>query len=129
MTNNNEIFDFAAKNKVTIECYSDRYGRSVRAGYTDSEGVEYGHVVLLGPRTFGVAVEEVVQTLMSDAASRGPWLDSRPPNEVVVEVELDGKIIEVLAYFGRDGSRPHWRTADGGTCWSVDTFTRWRHKA
>lgn len=56
----------------------------------------------------------------------GPWRTERPPNEELVEVELDGKIIRVKAFYGRDGWRPHWRSEDGVLMWSVDTFKRWR---
>ena len=54
------------------------------------------------------------------------WQTGKPPNEVLVEVECDGEIIEVMAYWGRDGSMPHWRDAAGNRCWSVDCFRRWR---
>jgi ADP-ribose pyrophosphatase len=54
------------------------------------------------------------------------WNTNTPPNETLVEVELDGEIIQVMAFFGREGHRPHWRTEDGSKCWSTDTFSRWR---
>ena len=54
------------------------------------------------------------------------WQTTQPPNEVTVEVEDGDRIIQVQAYYGRDGMRPHWRTPDGNTCWSVDAFRRWR---
>ena len=55
------------------------------------------------------------------------WNSGLPLNEVVVEVEYaGGKIIEVMAYFGRDGSSPHWRSPDGSICWPVEAFNRWR---
>ncbi len=54
------------------------------------------------------------------------WKYEAPPNETLVEVELDGEIIQVMAYFGRDGVRPHWRSNDGKRHWAVDAFQRWR---
>ena len=54
------------------------------------------------------------------------WQTTKPPNEELVEVEHEGEIIQVMAYWGRDGTLPHWKTEDGGTCWDVSTFTRWR---
>lgn len=54
------------------------------------------------------------------------WQTAKPPNEELVEVEYEGKVIQVMAYWGRDGSRPHWRTEDGGRCWPVEAFTQWR---
>lgn len=62
-------------------------------------------------------------------ASRGyaEWQTSKPPNEVLVEVEWAGEIIEVMAFYGRDGYRSHWKTANGNECWSVDSFSRWRN--
>lgn len=59
-------------------------------------------------------------------ASDNEWQTGRPPNEELVEVEWAGGIIEVMAFFGRDGYRPHWKTADGEQTWSVDSFSRWR---
>ena len=55
------------------------------------------------------------------------WKTTNPPNEVLVEVELDGEVIEVMAFYGRDGYRPHWRTENGDRQWSADTFQRWRY--
>lgn len=55
-----------------------------------------------------------------------PWQYTAPPNETLVEIELDGQIIQAKAFYGRDGYRPHWRSADGNTCWDVSTFTRGR---
>jgi hypothetical protein len=57
------------------------------------------------------------------------WQTGPPPNEKIVEVESDGEIIEVMAFYGRDGSQPHWRTENGDKAWSVETFKRWRHKS
>lgn len=56
------------------------------------------------------------------------WQFGKPPNEVVVEVEYEGQIIEVMAFFGRDGYRPHWTDVDRNKSWSVNTFNRWRHR-
>lgn len=57
------------------------------------------------------------------------WQNTKPPNEVWVEVEdpITNEIIVVQAFYGRDGYRPHWRSKDEGTVWSVSTFSRWRH--
>lgn len=131
MAKNSDAFDFVVKNKVMIDFYSDEHGRNVRARYTDNKGVEYGYVILLGSRSLGFVVEELVQTLMSNAAPRGPqpWQSLPPPNEVIVEVELEGQVIEVMAYYGREGYRPHWRTANGSRFWGPEAFTLWRHKA
>jgi len=57
------------------------------------------------------------------------WQSGKPPNEQIVEVEDNGQIVEVMAYYGRDGSRPHWRNQDGSKCWDVTAFSRWRHKS
>ena len=54
------------------------------------------------------------------------WQTSKPPNEQVVEVEDEGRIIRVRAIWGRDGYVPHWESEDRDTLWSVPTFTRWR---
>ena len=56
------------------------------------------------------------------------WNYGKPPNETFVEVEKDGEIIQVEAFYGRDGYRPHWRNKNGD-CWSVNAFERWRHVA
>lgn len=55
------------------------------------------------------------------------WQNGKPPNETLVEVEFCGEIIEVIAFFGRDGYLPHWRTLEGCTCWPPSEFRRWRH--
>ena len=54
------------------------------------------------------------------------WQTSQPPNEVLVEVEEGKKIIRVMAFYGRDGTRPHWRTKNGSRAWPVSAFSRWR---
>lgn len=131
MAKNSDVFDFVVKNKVVIDFYNDQYGRNVRARYTDSEGFGHGHVVLLGNRSVGFVVEEMLQTMMTNAAPQSlqSWQSLPPPNEVIVEVEHESRVIEVMAYYGREGSRPHWRTADGNRFWGPEAFTRWRHKA
>ena len=58
-----------------------------------------------------------------------PWQTGRPPNEELVEVMLDGEIIRVRAFYGRDGWRPHWRSEDETTSWSVESFSAWRRIA
>ena len=55
------------------------------------------------------------------------WQTSQPPNEVWVEVEDGGEIIEVQAFYGRDGYRPHWKTRDGGAI-EPAAFRRWRFR-
>ena len=34
------------------------------------------------------------------------WQTTTPPNETLVEVENEGEIIKVMAFYGRDGYRP-----------------------
>lgn len=58
-------------------------------------------------------------------ASDKEWAHDRPPNETPVEVEWKGNIIIVEAFYGRDGSLPHWRDKDGN-CWPVSAFRRWK---
>lgn len=53
------------------------------------------------------------------------WRTSKPPNETWVEVLLDSDVVEAMAYYGRDGVRPHWIGRDG-RCWSPSWFRRWR---
>ena len=48
-----------------------------------------------------------------------------PPNEKLVEVEENGERIQVMAFYGRDGYRPHWTNADRSKIWPVDRFQRW----
>lgn len=54
------------------------------------------------------------------------WQTGTPPNEQLVEVKDGRRIRKVMAFYGRDGYLPHWRTADGGERWSVNAFTEWR---
>jgi len=51
---------------------------------------------------------------------------AKPPNEVWVEVMSGNTAIEAMAFFGRDGWRPHWQLRDGSSC-SPGVFTTWRH--
>jgi hypothetical protein len=55
------------------------------------------------------------------------WKDAnhKPPNETWVEVKDGEKVVEAMAYYGRDGYRPHWRLRDG-TCCHPSRFSRWR---
>lgn len=54
------------------------------------------------------------------------WETGKPPNEQIVEVEDEGRIIRVRAMWGRDGMRPHWESEDRDTLWAPSAFTRWR---
>lgn len=55
------------------------------------------------------------------------WITRAPPNETLVEVENeDGEILQVMAWFGREGEFPHWRSEDGNTKWPAGAFVRWR---
>jgi hypothetical protein len=54
------------------------------------------------------------------------WRYDKPPNETLVEAELNGGIIRVRAIWGRDGTLPHWESEDRSTVWSVQRFGRWR---
>lgn len=47
------------------------------------------------------------------------WQYGKPPNEQIVEVEENGKVIRVMAFHGRDGYRAHLRP----------NVTRAHHKA
>lgn len=58
--------------------------------------------------------------------SESEWQSGKPPNETLVEVEWQGGVIRVMAFYGRDGVLPHWRTKDGNQCWSPGFFDRWR---
>jgi len=64
-----------------------------------------------------------------DGSLKSEWNYGKPPNEAEVEVELGGEMIVVEAYYGRDGSLPHWRSGGGDKCWPVEKFTKWRHLA
>jgi hypothetical protein len=55
-----------------------------------------------------------------------PWQSGKPPNEQLVEVEDDGRVIRVRAIWGRDGTRPHWESEDRDTLWEPFAFKRWR---
>lgn len=66
------------------------------------------------------------QPCTDDRSGVIPWRrHEKPPNETWVEVQGDDAIIEAMAYFGRDGCRPHWRLRDG-TCCHPSMFTTWR---
>jgi len=54
------------------------------------------------------------------------WRTDEPPNEVVVEVKDGRKLIRAMAFYGRDGYRPHWRTPGGDTQWEPAAFKKWR---
>lgn len=70
---------------------------------------------------------EASQQESSKPAARQPWRTDQPPNETTVEVELNERVLQVMAYFGRDGNIPHWRTPDGTHSFPVGRFARWRH--
>lgn len=54
-----------------------------------------------------------------------PWRSDRPPNETWVQVMSGDEIIEAMAFYGRDGYRPHWRLRDDTQCHPA-RFRRWR---
>ena len=56
------------------------------------------------------------------------WFDAtiKPPNEIWVEVNSNGTILEAMAFHGRDGYKPHWRLRDG-TCCHPSRFNSWRY--
>jgi hypothetical protein len=55
------------------------------------------------------------------------WNTGEPPNETLVEAEnQDGEILRVMAWFGREGEFPHWRSEDGNTKYPCFYFKKWR---
>ncbi len=54
------------------------------------------------------------------------WKTSKPPNDTLVEVEHQGQVIRVKAFFGREGYHPSWQSEDGASSWHPSCFTRWR---
>lgn len=54
------------------------------------------------------------------------WRYDKPPNEEVVIVEYKGKLIKVLAIWGRDGTLPHWESEGRNSHWHPSAFSRWR---
>jgi carbon storage regulator len=80
--------------------------------------------------------QEVWEKILRQAASSAErmekaegWRSDSPPNEVLVEVDDPdhaGGYIHVMAIYGGDGTRPHWRSEDGDQLWPVGTFLRWR---
>ena len=54
------------------------------------------------------------------------WTIAKPPYETRVEVEHEGQVIRVKAFFGRDGYRPHWRSEDETKTWPQSKFAAWR---
>lgn len=63
---------FATDHKLVVEFYSDKYGSSLRARYTDDDNVERGTVVRIGTgggslQAIGQATEEAIQTLLNAA--------------------------------------------------------------
>lgn len=55
------------------------------------------------------------------------WINGEaPPNEEWVEVQSgNGTTTVAMAFYGRDGWRPHWRTVDGGSH-HPSRFNAWR---
>ena len=49
----------------------------------------------------------------------------KPPNEIWVQVKDGNSIIEAMAFFGRDGYKPHWELRDGTYC-APSRFSHWR---
>lgn len=54
------------------------------------------------------------------------WLIQNPPNEELVEAvnEYTGEIQRVMAFYGRDGYRPHWRSEDNNIHYPVAMFIK-----
>lgn len=55
------------------------------------------------------------------------WTTRKPPNEEWVEVRdgPQGELIEVMAVYGREGSKPHWKDRQG-RLFPPDAFRCWR---
>jgi len=53
------------------------------------------------------------------------WRNDRPPNETWVQVMDGDNVTEAMAFFGRDGYRPHWRLRNESCC-HPSRFSRWR---
>lgn len=87
-------------------------------------------------KTIPVHRQEVFEAIQRQAATaverterEQGWRFDTPPNEVLVEVDDPdhaGGVITAMAIFGRDGTRPHWRSEDGDKLWPAETFLRWR---
>lgn len=69
-----------------------------------------------------------------DVCTSVGWFDAmvKPPNEVWVEVKDYSNcigdtytVVEAMAFYGRDGYKPHWQLRDG-TCCSPSRFNSWR---
>jgi len=54
-----------------------------------------------------------------------PWRNDQPPNEKWVEVKDGDFVVEAMAFFGREGHRPHWRLRDE-SCYHPSRFNKWR---
>lgn len=65
---------------------------------------------------------------MSEQSTDIPWITDKPPNEEWVEVIDGDQILVVMAFYGRDGYRPHWIGKDG-SCYDPESFTRWRRNS
>ena len=68
------LSEFASRNKVVVDFFSDMYGVNVRARYKTDEGVEHGYVVEVGrkrddglPHTIASATEEAILILLQAA--------------------------------------------------------------
>ena len=60
-----------------------------------------------------------------DPVNEVAWRNDKPPNERWVQVKDDNQVIEAMAFYGRDGYRPHWRLRDESCC-HPSRFSRWR---
>ena len=54
-----------------------------------------------------------------------PWRNDKPPNEIWVQVKDGDSVVEAMAFYGRDGYRPHWRLRDESCC-HPSRFSLWR---
>jgi hypothetical protein len=72
---------------------------------------------------------EISQDTNLDLSSFNTWCnaESKPPNEIWVEVLDKSEVVEAMAFYGRDGYLPHWQLRNGTSC-HPSRFNKWRHK-
>jgi len=54
------------------------------------------------------------------------WETTRPPNEVLIEIEHGDDTIIGMAVHGGDGVEPHWTNMDRSEKYPPE-YKRWRH--
>jgi hypothetical protein len=113
-----------AEEREFLELHIQRLIGWARNSYESARELETVRGLL---NRLGQTMNEPIRAQAQPNCGAPLWRSDRPPNEEWVEVKDGETIVEAMAFYGRDGWQPHWRTKDGKQ-YLPTHFREWRAK-